>query len=295
MRVKHIQILVAILLLSFLVTGCSKSSNISSSPPANPVYERVMQSGTIRCGYFLYPPYCMKDPNTGKFSGIFVDVLEEAGKNLGFKIKWTEEVGLGTMIEGLESNRYDLVPTGVWPNANRARHASFSAPLFYSGVGVWVRSNDNRFNNNLQAINSESVRIAAVDGTIEQLIAKNQFPHARLLALPEMSDFTQLMLDVVDKKADVIFIEPSGGVRFLKHNPGTIKNIAENKPISVFANTMMFKIGDSAFKSMLDTALTELVNTGYVDEVLSKYAPQPGVYYRLAPPYVVERSNKSKD
>jgi len=52
------------------------------------------------------------------------------------------------MIEGLDSNRYDLVPTGVWPNSSRARHASFSVPLFYSGVGVWLRSNDNRFNNN---------------------------------------------------------------------------------------------------------------------------------------------------
>jgi len=293
--VKHLQNLITLLLLSILITGCSRSSNISSSPQTNSVYERVMQSGTIRCGYLIFPPYCTKDPNTGKFSGIFVDVLEEAGKNLGLKIDWTEEIGCGTMIAGLESNRYDLIPTGIWPNAHRGKHASFTTPLFYNVLGVYVRANDNRFTNNLKAIDSPSNIISTIDGYLNQDIGTKRFPHAHQLAHPEMCDSSQVFLDVVSKKADVTFNDPSLAAIFLKNNPGTIKNIAENKPICICANTMMFKIGEPAFKSMLDTALTELLNTGYVDAVLNKYEPKPGVYYRLAPPYVVDHSNKSKD
>jgi len=92
------------------------------------------------------------------------------------------------------------------------------------------------------------------------------------------------LLDVVNNKADVTFADPSLAALFLKNNPGTIKSIAD-KPIEIEPNTMMFKIGEPAFKSMLDTALTELINNGYVDQVLNKYEPKPGVYYRLAPPY----------
>ncbi len=31
--------------------------------------DRVLASATIRCGYFTWPPYIAKDPNTGKLSG----------------------------------------------------------------------------------------------------------------------------------------------------------------------------------------------------------------------------------
>jgi polar amino acid transport system substrate-binding protein len=284
MKNKYLRFCTLLLLAAILLAGCSVCSNTTANVPGNSLYQRVMQTGTIRCGYAMFPPYCVKDPNTGKLSGIFVEILEEAGKNLGLKINWSEEVGWGSIIQGLETNRYDLVPTGVWPNANRGKHASFSTPLFYNGFNVYVRANDNRFTNNLQSINSESVTIATIDGYHVQDIAKNRFPHAHRLTHPDMCDGGQVFLDVITNKADVTFADPSLAALFLKNNPGTIKNIAK-KPISIEANTMMFKIGESAFKSMLDTALTELINTGYVDKVLNKYEPKPGVYYRVSLPY----------
>ena len=33
-------------------------------------YERVTRTGVLRCGYATWPPNVMKDPNTGKVSGI---------------------------------------------------------------------------------------------------------------------------------------------------------------------------------------------------------------------------------
>jgi len=282
MKNDNLRNLILMLLLTTLWTGCSVRSDNSANTD-NSLYKRVMQTGTIRCGYGMFPPYCMKDPNTGKLSGIFVEILDEAGKNLGLKIDWKEEVGWGSIIEGLETGRYDLVPTGVWPNASRGRHASFSTPLFYNALNVYVRANDHRFDN-LQAINSDKVTIATIDGYVNQEMAKSCFPKAHRLTHPDLCDGGQVFLDVATKKADVTLNDPSLAVLFLKNNPGTIRNISK-KPIAIESNTMMFKIGEPAFKSMLDTALTELINTGYVDKVLDKYEPGPGVYYRVALPY----------
>ena len=145
MKIRN-SIIVFISIVTVALTGCSLNSN--SPCRAESVYERVMKSGTIHCGYAMFPPYCMKDPNTGKLSGIFVDILNEAGKNLGLKIEWTEEVGWASIIQGLEANRYDLVPTGIWPNASRGKHASFSIPLFYNALNIYVRAKDNRFAKN---------------------------------------------------------------------------------------------------------------------------------------------------
>ncbi len=284
MKKNPIQVYLAFLSALVLLTSCSMQADRSSHSQSDSLYHRVMKAGTIRCGYAMYPPYCMKDPNNGKLSGICVDILEEAGKNLGLKIDWAEEVGWGSIIQGIETNRYDLLPIGVWPNANRGKHASFSVPLFYNAYEIYARQNDNRFTHDLQAINSRSVTIATIDGYHIQDVAKKRFPFAHILTHPDMCDGGQVMLDVITKKADVTFADPSLAAIFLKSHPGMIKNVGK-KPISIEANTMMFKIGEPAFKSMLDTALTELINNGYVDSVLNKYEPKSGVYLRLAPPY----------
>lgn len=227
----------------------------------------------------------MKDPNSKKLSGIFVEALDEAARNLNLSIDWTEEVGYGSMVEGLKTNRYDLVPTGVWPNANRGRYADFSLPLFYSGILVYVRSDDKRFDKDLTSLNTKSVTISTIDGTVQDLMARKSYPKAQVLSHPEMSEASQILLDVTQKKADVTFIEPGLVSLFLKNNPQTLKCINGGKPVGVVGNTMMFKIGEPSFKAMLNNALQELINTGYIDNLIDKYEPTKGAYFRVAPPY----------
>src|SRR5690349_1133348 len=83
------------------------------------VRDRVLDSSTIRAAYLVRPPNIIKDPNTGELSGIFVDILNEIGRRTGLQVQWVEEVTWSTMIEGLNSNRYDIVGTGIWRNATR--------------------------------------------------------------------------------------------------------------------------------------------------------------------------------
>lgn len=269
-------------IVSLLLSACTANSLYKNEKDL--LAERVVQDGKIRCGYFLFPPYSIKDPNTGKLSGVFVEALEEAAKNLGVSVDWTEEVGYGTMVEGIKTGRYDLVPTGVWPNANRARYADFSIPLFYSGICVYARSDDNRFND-VQAINADDITISTIDGTVQDAMARKDFPRAHVLSHPEMSEPSQILLDVTAKKADVTFIEPGLAAIFLKSNPASLKKVCGHRPIAVVANTMMMKQGEPSFKAMLNTALSELIDTGFVDRLLDKYEPAPGAYFRVARPY----------
>ncbi len=282
---KAVTLLLAGILFLIFICGCTNSNN-SQSGNKTSVYDQVIKSGTIRCGYVIYPPCVVKDPNTGKLSGIFVEVLEKAADNLKLKVDWKEEVGWGTMIEGLEAGRYDIVPTGIWPNATRGRQADFTIPLYYSAIGVYVRSKDNRFNsNNLSKINSSDIKISTIDGQVPDVIAREQFPLAKRVSHPEMANASDPLLDVTQGKADLTFIEPGIAADFLKSNPGTLKNITVQKPVEIFGNTMMIKRGEYEYKNMLNVAIEELINNGYVDRICNKYEPAPGVYYRIAPPY----------
>ena len=287
----------AISMVTFCATACT-STGIKTADKTESVYDRVMRAGVIRCGYVIYSPGCLKDPNTGKLSGIGIDTIEMVAKNLGLKVEWVEEVGWGTMLEGLQNNHYDMVATPVWTNANRARLIDFSSPLYYSPINVWVKSGDKRFNQtNLSSLNSNGKTIATVDGETAEVIANEDFPLAKKLSLPQLAGVDQVLLNVSTGKADASFEEPAVANEFLKHNPGSIEALRMDRPIRVFPNCWMFRRGQLEYKDMIDTALAQLINSGAVDTVIQKYEKYPGTLYRVALPYLQPKqpaASKSK-
>jgi ABC-type amino acid transport substrate-binding protein len=224
-------------------------------------------------------------PYSGQLSGIFHDVMEEIGKNSGLKIEWAEEVGYENIFPGLESDRYDVFSGGLWPNASRAKAASFTAPIFYSAITAWCSSSDNRFSNNINLINSPSVRIATIDGAMEDIIARTDYPRAKRVSLPELSPFVQNLLNIVNRKADVTFAEPMVVREYLAKNPGTLRQISSGQPVRIFGNCLVVKRGETELRDFLDLGLQEIVNNGRVGKILEKYEPQCTAFYPLALPY----------
>src|SRR3989338_9283695 len=138
---KYGNVVVGVIAVIALVVGFSAmKANRSES-----LADKVINSGEIRIGYIVYPPLLSKDQATGKLSGISYDIVEAVAKNLNLKTNWVEEVGWGSMIEGLKTNRYDMIGTQVWPNSARARQAIFSIAPMKSGVYPYVRNGDSRF------------------------------------------------------------------------------------------------------------------------------------------------------
>ncbi len=274
--------------LIFLLISCSQNPNINSEIANNyqsGVYDRVILAEKVRAAYITYPPACMKNTATGEMSGIFVEVLEKACENLGLELVWTEEVGWASQIEGLESDRYDIVGSPVWANPIRGKNTSMSIPVYFSGIGIYVRADDNRFNNDFSKINDPSIKIGTIDGETADLIARTDFPNAGRYSSPQLTDISQKFLDLETNKCDVVFTEPYYAYEYLKNNPGTVKNIAEEQPIRLFGNCYMFKKNEYQMKHMLDVAIQDLINSGFVEKVIRKYEPAPNLFYRTALPF----------
>ncbi|MFN3650352.1 MAG: substrate-binding periplasmic protein [Armatimonadota bacterium] len=289
MRQRTLALILTTILLAAAstISGCNGPGAGTTGGEGTSVYDRITKAGKIRAAYLDYPPACMKDTKTGKLTGVFVETLEKAAENLGLTVEWTEEVGWGAQIEGLQTDRYDIVGSPVWANPNRGKLTTLSKPLYYSGIGIYVRSNENRFTGDWRAIDSSSVRIATIDGETGDLIARTQFPQAKRVSSPQNTDIAQKFLDITGNKADVFFTEPYFAYKFLESNPGTVKNVAAEKPIRILGNCYMFKRGEVDFKHMLDVAFEDLLNSGYVDQLLDKYEPEKNTFYRVALPYRV--------
>ncbi len=132
-------ILLALMLLFLAMPAWAEDS------PKESTYDRVMRTGTIRCGYYIWPPFLAKDPNTGKLSGIASDMMDEIGKQLSLKVEWVAEVDTSTMFEGYSTGRYDLVCGPVASTPARARVVDFTIPFAYGSYYLYVKEGDLRF------------------------------------------------------------------------------------------------------------------------------------------------------
>lgn len=259
---------------------------LTSAPAlADSAYERIQQSGKIRCGYINYYPSFIKDPNTDEFSGIFYEITEEMGNKLNLEIEWAVETTFGTMIEDVRAGRFDVVCANIWPSAERARLAAFTNAVFYSAVEAYVRPDDKRFDGNVRAINSPDVTIATLDGEMSSTIAKNDFPKSKTVSLPNITDISQLLLNVSTGKADVTFVETSVANDFLSKNPSALKKVENVKPVRVFSNGFLVKGDEVSLVHMLNTAQQELLHNGFIDRILDKYQKSPDDFYRVGKPY----------
>ncbi|MBK9732390.1 MAG: amino acid ABC transporter substrate-binding protein [Chitinophagaceae bacterium] len=279
-----------VLAMLYLFTGCTNGGKpIVQSQSNLSVYDRVVKDSVIRCGYTIYPPGCMKD-SSGKLVGVFVQTLEKAASDLGLKVQWVEEVGWETQIQGLENDRYDMIGSSVWSNPKRAKLTTLTIPLYFSPIDIYVRNDEKRFDNvsDWSVLNDPRYKISVVDGGTGDVIRKNRFPKATAVSLPENTDFGTSFLDVVNNKADFLLMEPFQASKFIQSNGYKVKNISATKPLYMFGNSYMFKRSQPEFEHMLNTEFQNLINNGYVDDLLSKYEKFPNSFLRVQKPYAIK-------
>jgi ABC-type amino acid transport substrate-binding protein len=231
----------------------------------------------------MWKPIFFRDPNTGKLQGAMYDLVEDMGHRLDLKIDWTEEAGWSGLVEGLATGRFDLACVGLYKNAARAKRIDSSDALFYSPMLVAVRADETRLKHNGD-LNDPKYKIAVLEGEAGSIAARQQFSKAGIDAIPQMSDYTQVYEDVKTKKADATLIEAATFAEYNAANLGILK-LLESKPVNVFPVVFGLPADDAVFKAMINGALSEAINDGTVDRLLTKYEDHPNMFYRLAKPY----------
>jgi len=253
----------------------------------NSVYERILQSKTIRCGYALWPTALQKDPNTGEFSGILYDYMTALGKALNVKVEWTQETSYADYATALDTEKFDIFCASLWADGTRQHLIDYTRPYAYQAVWAWVRTEDKRFDGNIKNINDPNVKISTIDGEISEDIRKVDFPKASFVSLPQISDSAQLLLNVVNKKADVAFKSEDTVKDFLKTNPNTLRKIETDRPLRVFAEVLGIKKGEHDLRQAVNNATQALLNNGKIEKIIQNHERYPGSYLRVARPYQV--------
>lgn len=281
--------LVALVLVVRLITTEPESAAQKTS-----VYDRIMKTRTIRCAYQPWPPFLVKDPNTGKISGIYPDIFEQIGSDLNLKIEWIEEVGSANLFEGYATGRYDMLCSTITMTPQRSLVSSFSRPIGYVPFYAYVREGDKRFDNAYDKLNSDAVTMIGLDGDFTSMVAQEAFPKANKVNLPNMLNGADLLVALASGKADVAINDPTIADLFMKTNPGKIRRV-EGNPIRFPSISVALPLGEEKLRELISQTLTHYLEVGRIDEILNGYGLNGAKILRVAPPYVDAAQGRNKE
>jgi len=246
------------------------------------VYERVMKTKTIRCGYSDWAPFLVIDPNTNEITGAMKDVMEEIGKRLDVKIEWTAVLGWGDITTAANTDKIDLFCNTVWTDKAQLQNMSLSRPVYYSPTYAFARADDKRFDKNYDAINDPNVRIVGIDGDTGYITMQKYFPKATMIALPSNAQTSEMPVNLQTKKADIFLSDISFADEYTKKNPGQIRRVP-GKPLFIMNEVFVTRAGEQQLMNVLDTVLISMINDGFIAKTLKDYgvtasfAPEPDV------------------
>ncbi|MGE4352428.1 MAG: substrate-binding periplasmic protein [Bdellovibrionales bacterium] len=249
-------------------------------------FERVIQTNTLRCGYVQHAPLLVKDTATGKMSGLIADIMDYFSQKTGITVEWSEEFSFGNWTMALQSNRIDAICMTIWPDVALTRVVRFTKPFFFLDMMPIVRADETRFGDNLNVFNQDGIVIGALEGDSGEHFAKRAFPKAKIDTVPPNSDAAIVLQNLVDKKYDMVPWDRNSAYQFSKNNPGKIKILNEMAPFKLIPNGFALQANEPALADMMDGLVEDMLNNGEMERLLTKWEPAPGMFLRVAKPYI---------
>ncbi|MCB1558534.1 MAG: transporter substrate-binding domain-containing protein [Alphaproteobacteria bacterium] len=257
-----------LLFFMFLVFGISNAYATEEKS----AYDRVMETQTLRCGYFVWAPYFSIDLETGEKSGVYHDMIEELGKVLGFKIEWSHEYALGQQVEALRTGKVDALCADGPFTRSAMPYVSYSDPYMFL-LGYVYGAKDNPKAKSFETLNSEEARFTLIDGDGAAEFIEINFPNAQLLSMPASYDPSQLALNIVTGKADAMINDPITFMSYREEDRAKMVRVSDD-PIAILPMVMSVDKGQRDLLDTLNQGLSLMNDIGIMDRVIRKYDPK---------------------
>jgi polar amino acid transport system substrate-binding protein len=170
---------VSLAVIVFLVCGpfSGRAGETSTQLARESVIEEIIHRGTLRVGMDIFVPWAMKDKK-GELVGFEIDVARRLAEDMGVRIEFVPTRWSG-IIPALIAGKFDLIIGGMSVTPKRNLKINFTRPYYFTSQGMLVNKKKTQGFGEAD-YNSTKVAIAARLGSTAALVAKKNFPRARL-------------------------------------------------------------------------------------------------------------------
>jgi polar amino acid transport system substrate-binding protein len=259
------------ILKSVLIAVCLLSSAVVARAQAPEGYwQEIQKRGVLRCGAGIAPPHVIRDPLTGTYSGLFVDLCKEFGeKVLGVKVEMVETTW-ENMIAGLQASRWDL-SMAINRQPKRALSITFSEPLWSYEVSlVFDRANPKiKSPKSLTDVDVIGVNIGVKTGSAEDILMTENIKNATIVRL---ADTDAVRLAVTSRRADLAVEDADANALFVATDA---KRWQAFKPVPAVAKQGigygLRRTASAADVQALNIFIEEKVATGEIERIFKLY------------------------
>ncbi|PJR13314.1 transporter substrate-binding domain-containing protein (plasmid) [Sinorhizobium meliloti] len=250
-----------------LMTGLSTAA--ASAETAEGYWQGVQKAGVLRCGAAVAPPYVMRDPASGEYSGFFADLCREFADALKVKAEFVD-TSWDNIVAGLQAGKWDL-SLALNRTPARAMAVQFSIPAMEYQISLAYNKENPKVPSGATSVadvDKKDVTLAVMSGTAQDKAITAAIKNATILRLPG-NDETRLAL--VSRRADILVDASDTNQLFTQSNPEWA--VALNPTPALAKQGVAFGMPhrlSAADVEVLNIFLEEKVATGHVDELIRK-------------------------
>ncbi|MFF8369301.1 transporter substrate-binding domain-containing protein [Streptomyces lydicus] len=210
--------------------------------------DTVPRRGVLRvCTTGDYRPFSYRDPRTGGYRGVDIDMARDLAKSLDATPRyvpttWAELVG------DLAAGRCDVAMGGVSVTLPRARSVYFSEPTRTDGKTPIVRCADKDTYRTLQQIDRPGTTVIVNPGGTNEQFARAHIKQATLKVHP---DNTTIFDEIIAGRADVMMTDASE-TRYQARIHPELCSVHPDQPFTFAEKAYALPRGDDEFKAYVD-------------------------------------------
>ena len=165
MKLKGLAAATSILALTLTLGACGGSDSDKST------LQKAIDDGKISVGFAGEAPYSFEEG--GELQGASVSLAKAVFKELGVEDVEGVNTEFGSLIPGLNADRFDAISAGMSILPDRCEQAAFGDPEFMYTTALMTKEGKLDGMKNLDDVKDKGVKLATMTGAIESDYAKD--------------------------------------------------------------------------------------------------------------------------
>ncbi|MDC7713653.1 transporter substrate-binding domain-containing protein [Vogesella sp. LYT5W] len=246
------------------------ASGFAKAEEVEPLWANVKKAGVLRCGAAVAPPYVMRDPMTGNYSGFFADLCRDFGQNvLKVKVQFVDTTW-DNIVAGLQANKWDM-SVALNNTPERAKAIGFSSAASNYEVSFVYNKTNPKVGKKLVSIadiDKPGAVVAVMSGTSQDKAVSAVLKQAQIMRLPGIDE---TRMAVSSRRADFIADASDTNWIFSESHGDWAKTFVPNPALA--KQEVAFGIRKNTSPddvAMLNAYLKKKVSSGYVNALIKK-------------------------
>lgn len=256
--------------LDFVLLEATHETYIWGKNRADSRYAYIQETWKLRCAYSPYYELFDAIPNAESidaetddqaYTWVIYDLLVDicSSQKLIFDIQW--QMWYGVLSERIHSGYVDMFCSPVRPTKSRRLEMFFSKSLFTSDIYGYMSASSPYAQYTLEQLQQHTwLRIAVKENDIHHEIAKEFFPDARLVRVPQLSHIDEVLTFVLDNRADLTFwavwlVQTYMREHALWEHTIVQKWWNDDAPVKIYDNCLALPRGEFELKRMIDEGI----------------------------------------